>query len=155
MANPSIMRRLIGIALVTGALISGSANASTPYPRFIDGRAVAKIDGVASTLSMNARDAGSYGDEGSATMRTRGGGELDLNLDCVNVISTTLAVASGIGDDGVTPYLVVVEDGGIGKDRFSVAQNPAARVACEAGVTPPLPEPVATRRGDLLIRGGS
>lgn len=149
------MRRLISIALVTGALFSGPATASTPYPRFIDGRAVATIDGVASTLSVHAKDAGQINDEGSATLRTRGGGELDLNLNCVNVLSATSAVASGIGDDGVTAYLVVIEDGGVGKDRFSVTQNPAAQVVCEAGVTPPLPEPAATRRGDLLIRGGS
>lgn len=149
------MRNLLSVALLTSALLTNQAGAATPYPRFIDGRAVAKIDGVVSTLSIKAKDAGTIGDEGSATLRTRGGEDLNLDMDCVNVLSVTSALASGVGGDGITTYLVVVEDGGVGKDRYSVAQNPVARAVCDAGVVPPLPEPAAIRRGDLLIRSGA
>lgn len=148
------MKPLILAALMVTGLFASPA-AATPYPRFIDGKAVAKIDGAPSTLVIEAKDAGTTLDEGSASFRVRGGGALDLDLTCVNVVSGTSALATGVAGDGVTTYLIVVEDGGVGKDRFAVTQNPVAENLCSAGIVPPVPEPAATRRGDLLIRGGS
>ena len=149
------MKPLILMTLMVTGLFSSAAAASTPYPRFIEGKAVARIDGAPSTLVIDAKDAGATLDEGSASFRVRGGGALDLNLTCVNVVSGTSALATGVAGDGVTTYLIVVEDGGVGKDRFAVTQSPIAEHSCSAGIVPPVPEPTATSRGDLLIRGGA
>ena len=148
------MKRLLLAAACSAIALSSTASAATPYPRFIRGEASAKLAGAASTLAIEAKDGGSQ-DEGSATFRSGVGEPLSLDLTCVNVSSPQFALASGVGSDEVTTYLVVVEDRGVRKDRFSVTQDPVAEASCLAGVMPPTTQTARTYRGDLHIRGGA
>ena len=133
----------------------GSASAGapvTPYPRFVSGKArVVSDDGSRVVVKLDARDAG-VDDTGEATVAMGDGPAVYLELTCVNVISATSALAVGVGRDGVTPYLFVIEDGGIRKDRLAVTENPAAEALCDGGIVPPAPAPRRVSRGDLLIR---
>lgn len=155
MARSYFVRSVTVVLVGYLALLSGSARASTPYPRYIDGTAVTRNGGVVTRLKIHAIDRGGVGDEGLAEVRAGGGDTVALNLTCVNVLSATSGVAAATTSDGLTSYLIVVEDRGPRKDAFSVGESPLAESICSAGAAPPVPSPTKISRGDLLIRTGS
>lgn len=151
---PMTLRRLLlGSAALAMVWAGAGANASgTPFPRFVSGKArVVTDDGVALSVKLDGKDNG-VTDEGEAMIFEAGAEPVAIDLNCVNVLSARSALVAGTTSDGLTSYLFVVEDRGVGKDSLAVSENAAAKTVCDAGLVPPLPAPKRISRGDLLIR---
>ena len=151
---PTSLRRLF-LGCATLALVWASAGvqaAATPFPRFVSGKAKVLSDqGKVLSVKLDARD-NVVTDEGVATVAEAGAEPVVLDLNCVNVLSARSALVAGTTSDGVTAYLFVVEDRGVGKDSLAVSENAAAKTVCDSGLVPPLPAPKRISRGDLLIQ---
>lgn len=142
---------LVSTLLMTFTLLSSGATAATPFPRFVTGKAHIVQEERTIRLSLDATDGGAD-DEGDATLRFGRGRAIPLDLTCTNVLSATTALIAGVTSDGLTSYLMSVEDHGVGKDSLGVAETPAAEPICQAGLDSPIAAPERISRGDLLIR---